>query len=100
MCDFCGRGFRIKYDMVQHRLKTHYGVPAKRRKNPGNKMLPPQTTTTTYITTKDGTMIEDQVTVMTLGRPLITSFLVFQLTSHLVISVLAKILMNVIVFAG
>jgi hypothetical protein len=46
--------------MVQHRLKTHYGVPPKRRK-PTQKM-PSTTTTTTYqLTTKDGEMIDDQV---------------------------------------
>ena len=57
MCDQCGRGFRIKYDMVQHRLKTHFGVPPKRR-----KLHQKMGMTTTYIATNDGQIINEQVT--------------------------------------
>lgn len=62
LCDFCGRGFRIKYDMVQHRLKTHYGVQPKRRR-PQNKIITAvaATPTTTTYQIKDGEMIDEQV---------------------------------------
>ena len=49
--------------MVQHRLKTHYGVQPKRRR-PQNKIvatLAPTTTTTTTYHIKDGEMIDEQV---------------------------------------
>ena len=45
--------------MVQHRLKTHYGVQPKRRR-PQNKIVATLAPTTTYHI-KDGEMIDEQV---------------------------------------